>query len=48
MFEKLAVRLGAHVIANPAILVELAPIIIPVAAVALICDAIDKSEEAKK
>ena len=48
MFGRIAMKLGARVIANPAILVELAPIIIPVAAIALICDAVSESENTEK
>ena len=45
MFGKLAVKLGAKVITNPAILVEWGPVIIPVVAIALICDAVDGAKK---
>lgn len=45
MFAKLVMKLGCRVAANPAILVEAAPILIPVAAVALIHDAVKKIRE---
>lgn len=41
MLTKLVHKFGYRVAANPAILVEMAPILIPVVAVAAIHDAVD-------
>ena len=42
MFAKLAMKIGYRVAANPAILVEAAPILVPVAAIAIIHDVVEK------
>ena len=42
MFAKLVMKVGYRIAANPALLVEAAPILIPVAAVAIIHDMAEK------
>ena len=41
MLTKLVCKFGYKVIANPAILVEMAPVLVPVVAVAAIHDAVE-------